>query len=86
VQTKPAPGQSPATFETEADLAAVAVLNCFRVWPVPACTLDNYAVGATQAILRVGGEDLKPGQSLIFFAGGPRRGEDGQRRDGNRAR
>jgi len=74
VQTKPAPGQSPATFETEADLAAVAVLNRFRVWPVPACTLDNYAVGATQAILRVGGEDLKPGQSLIFFAGG--RGEE----------
>jgi hypothetical protein len=69
VQSKPAPGQTPATFETEAALTASAAVNQVRVWPVPSANLENYGAGNDQAILFSGGADLKPGQPLVFFAG-----------------
>ncbi len=69
VQSKPDPGQTPATFETEAALATSAAVNRFRVWPVPTADLENYDLGNDQAILFIGGADLKPNQELVFFAG-----------------
>ena len=69
VQSKPDPGQTPATFETETALAASAAVNQFRIWPVPTADLENFGQGNDQAILFMGGEDLKPNQQLVFFAG-----------------
>ena len=69
VQSKPAPGQSPATFETSAALNTSLNANQFRVWPVPAGNLENYGLGNTTATIFSGGSDLKQGQALVFFAG-----------------
>jgi len=69
VQSKPEPGQTPATFETEAALAASAKVNKFRVWPLPTADLENYGLGNDRAILFSGGAELKAGQQLVFFAG-----------------
>ncbi len=69
VQSKPASGQSPATFETEATMNTSAAVNQVRVWSVPTADLENYGANNTQAIVLYGGSDLKVGQSLIYFAG-----------------
>ncbi len=69
VQSKPAPGHLPTTFETSAALNTSINVNQFRVWPVPTADLENYGQGNNQAIVFMGGEDLKPNQTLVFFAG-----------------
>src|SRR5918911_124989 len=51
VQSKPAPGQQPATFETEAALNAIATINRARVLPVPAADLENFGANSNQAIV-----------------------------------
>src|SRR5262249_875376 len=69
VQSKPSPGQQPATFETGSALSASAAINRFRVLPVPSAELDNFGVNNDRAIMLTGGLDVKAGQSLVFFAG-----------------
>ncbi len=67
VQSKPASGQMPATFETDAALATSVTVNQFTIHSVPSLDRPNFRIGNNQAVVLAGGDDLKAGQMLVFF-------------------